>query len=144
MADDPVREQSTPASSGHAKFFLIDVAAFNELIDTSHQIFEIVAGIMILDHVAEILAVSRAAARIRKQHHVTLRCHPLKLVFENVAVSCVGSAMNVEDQRIFFCGIKIRRLLHPGLNRFAIETFVGNFFRLSQIEFRENFLVNIG
>ena len=98
---------------------------------------------MILDHITEILAVGCAAARIWKQDHVTFRGHPLEFVFENISVSRVRSAMNIEDQRVFFCGIKIRRLLHPGLNRLPVETLVGDFFRLGQVQFGKKLLVNI-
>ena len=98
---------------------------------------------MILNHVSETLAVGRAAARIWKEHHVTFCRHPLELVLENVAVSCVWSAVDVQDKRIFFRSIEVGRLLHPGLNCFAVETFIRNFFRLGQIEFREKFLVNV-
>ena len=133
LSHHPVREQSATASAGHAQFVLVDVPAANHFIHPGHQIFVIVAGIMILNDVAKILAVSRAPARIRIKHHVTFRRHPLKLVIENVTVSDVWAAMDVQDQRIFFARVKVRRLLQPRLNRFAVERFVMNFFRLGEI-----------
>ena len=97
LTDHPVRQQAAAAAAGHAQLLLVDVAALNHLIDAGHQIFVIVARIMVLNDVAEFLAVGRAAARIRIEHHVTLRRHPLKLMLENVAVGRVRSAMNVRE-----------------------------------------------
>src|SRR5438067_13157944 len=99
---------------------------------------------MILNHVAEILAIRRAPARIWIKHHITFCRHPLKLVLENVAVSRMRSAMDVQNERVFFCRIKGRWLLHPCLDTFAVETLVGNLLRLSQIAFREKLVVDLG
>ena len=99
---------------------------------------------MVLNDVAELLAVTRAAARIRIKHDVTFRGHPLKFVIENKTVSGVRSAMNVENERIFFLRIKTRRFLQPGLNFFPVEALVGNFFRLGQVQLREEFVVDVG
>src|SRR4029077_13497488 len=86
LSNHPVRQQSAAASTGDTKLFVVDVAAFYHVVDAGHQIFVIVAWITVLNHVAKLLAVPRAAARIRVEHHVTLRCHPLKFMNENVAV----------------------------------------------------------
>src|SRR4029077_5798537 len=99
------------ATSSYPKLFVIDIAAPHHLIDTGHQIFVIVTRVMILNHVTEILSVGSAAARVWIQHNVTLRRHPLKLVFENVAVGGVRTPVNVQDQRVFFGGIKTWRFL---------------------------------
>src|SRR5437764_3669913 len=98
---------------------------------------------MILNHVAEILAIRRAPARIWIKHHVTFCRHPLKLVLKNVAVSRMRSAVDVENQRIFFCRVKVWWFLHPRLDAFAIETLIRNLFRLSKIEFREKLVVDV-
>ena len=83
LPDDPIRQQSAAAAAGYAKFLVVDVSALNEFIDSEHQVFVIVARIMVLNDVAEFLAIGRAAARIRIKHDVTFRRHPLELVLEN-------------------------------------------------------------
>ena len=143
LSHHPIGQQSTAASAGHAHFLFIDIAAPDQFIHAGHQIFVIVARIMILNDVAKILAVGCAAPRIRIKHDVSFRGHPLKFVLENVAVGRMGSAVDVKDERILFPGTKIRRLLHPRLDRFAIEALVRNFFRLGQIELGEKFLVKM-
>ena len=55
---------------------------------------------MVLDDVAEVLAVQRAAARVREQHDVALRRHPLELVRVDIAVGRVRTAVNLENQRV--------------------------------------------
>src|SRR4029077_11227452 len=143
LSNHPVRQQSAAASAGDTKFFVVDVAAFYYVIDAGDQIFVIVAWITILNHVPKFLAVTRAAARIRVEHHVTLRRHPLKFMNENVAVGNVRPAMNVQNQRIFFMRIEIWRLLQPCLYAFAVKTLLPNLFRLGEIQFREQLIIHI-
>ena len=143
MSDHPVRQQPAAAAASDAEFFVVDVTALDHFIDAGHQIFKIIARIMVLNHVAEILAVGCAPARIWKEHYVTLRRHPLEFVLEDVAVSRVRSAMNIKNERIFFRRTKIWRLLDPRLNCFSIETLVGNFFGFCEIEFREKLFVDV-
>src|SRR3954447_20109436 len=98
---------------------------------------------MVLDHVPKLLAVAGATARIRIQHDVTLRRHPLELVVENKSVSGVGPAVDIQNERILFRFVEARRPLQPGLDRFSIETLVSNFFRISQIELAKEFVVAV-
>ena len=98
---------------------------------------------MILNHVPKFLAVAGAPARIRVKHHISLRCHPLKFVIENETVGDVRSAMNVQNQRILFMRIETGRLLQPGLDAFAVETVVPNLFRLGEIQFREQLVIDL-
>src|SRR5262249_55450845 len=48
LRDGPVRQQATAAAACHTHLLLIDVTALDELIDTGHQIFVIIAGIVVL------------------------------------------------------------------------------------------------
>ena len=98
---------------------------------------------MVLNDVAEFLAVGRAAARIRIKDDVSFRGHPLKLVIEDEAVRGVRPAVNVENERIFFRCVEDRRLLHPCLDFFAVEALIRNLFRLGQVELREKFVVYV-
>ena len=95
VTDGPISQQTAAAPARDAEFLLVDVTTFEQFVDAGHQIFEVVAGIVILNDVAEILTVRRAAARIRIQNDVTLRRHPLKFMNENVAVGNVRAAVNV-------------------------------------------------
>src|SRR3989441_13300339 len=63
--------------SRHAELGRIDVTAPDERVHGDHQVLVVVAGIAVLDDVAEYLAVRRATARIGVHHHVALRRHPL-------------------------------------------------------------------
>src|SRR5205814_3930737 len=58
LSDDPIRQQPAAASTGNAELLIIDVATFDHLIHAGHQVFVIVAGIMILNHVPKFLAVA--------------------------------------------------------------------------------------
>ena len=144
MSDDPIRQQAAAASTGNAELLIIDVATFDHLIHAGHQVFVIVAGIMILNHVPKFLAVADAAARIRIQHRISLRCHPLKFVIENETVGDVRAAMNVQDQRVLLMRIETGRPLYPGLDAFAVETVVPNLFRIGEIQFREQPVIDVG
>ena len=141
MANDPIGQETAAAAAGDAELFLIDAAAPNDFIHAGHQVLEIVARIFVLNDVPESLAVARAPARIRIEHDVTLRGHPLELVLEDVAVGGVRAAVDVEDERIFFRRVEIGRLLHPRLDAFPIEALVPDLFRLGQVELLEELLV---
>src|SRR5438477_11463564 len=96
---------------------------------------------MILNNVSKFLAVSGTAAWIRIKDHVTLGCHPLEFVIENIAVREVRSAMNVQDQGIFFVRIEVRWLLQPGLVVLAVKAVVRNLFRLGWFWRRERVVI---
>ena len=113
---------------------VVDVAAFDQFVDAGHQVFVVVAGIVVLDDVAEILAIARAAARVRIKHDVTLRRHPLKLVIEDVTVSRVRAAVDVQDERILFVRIKVGRLLHPRLTFLPSKLVYPDLFGLGEVE----------
>ena len=99
---------------------------------------------MVLNHVAKILTVGGAATRIRIEHDITFRGHPLELVFEDISIGCMRSTVNVQDERIFFRRIKVGWFLHPRLDAFAVKAPVRNFFRLGQVELRKKFLIDVG
>ena len=138
VSNPPPLPPVTPSLSG------IHPAARDQVVHARHQILVVVARIMILDDVAEILAVGGAAARIRIQHHVALGRHPLDFVIEGVAVGCVRAAVNVEDHRILLAFLKIRRTLHPGLDALAVEALVPDHYRLGEIQLGEQFVVDVG
>ena len=60
------------------------------------------------------------------------------------AVSRVRATVNVQDQRIFFCGIKVRRLLYPRMNFLAVKTCVPDLFRRGQVELGEKLVIDVG
>src|SRR4051794_8199016 len=97
VANGPIRQQAAAAATCHAEFCIVDVTATNHLIDTNHQVFVVVARIVVLDDVAEVLAIRGAAAWIWIEDHVTFGRHPLKFVIENKAVSGVRPTMNVQN-----------------------------------------------
>src|SRR6185369_3675459 len=143
LRDGPVSQQTATAAARHTHLLLIDVAALDQLIDAGHQIFVIVAGIIVLDDVPKLLPVARAAARVRIKHDATLRRHPLKLMIEDEPVSRVRSAVNVQNQRILLVRIEVRWLLHPRLNLLTVKARVPDFFRFGEIEFRDELVVNV-
>ena len=97
-----------------------------------------------MNNVAELLPVARAAARIWIKHHVSLGSHPLKFVVKDKAISQVGAAMNVQDEWIFFCSVKVRRLLYPRMNLFAIKTGVPDLFWRCDVELGEKLVIDVG
>src|SRR5690349_11193330 len=116
MADDPICKQTTAASTGYTQFPGIDIAALDDLIHSGHQVFEVITRIVVLNNVAELLAIRGAAARVRIQHHISLCGHPLEFMIEDVAIGGMRSAVNIQDEWILFSRIKIRRLLYPGFH----------------------------
>ena len=99
---------------------------------------------MILNDVAEILAVAGRAARVDVEHDIAFGRHPLKFVIKDPAVGSMRPAVNVQNQGILFLRIEVGRLLNPSLNALAIEAGVINFFRRSQVELRPELAVEVG
>src|SRR5205823_1867356 len=133
-SDGQIGEQAAAAPTSYAQFLSVDVTALDQFIHAGHQIFVVVAGIVILNDVAELLAIRRAATRIWIEHDVTLRGHPLKFMIEDVAVGCVRSAVNVENEWVLLLRIKVGRLLNPSLNFLTVKARVPNLFRRRKIQ----------
>ncbi len=144
VSDQPGGQNASAASAGDAEPVLIDVTAPDEIIHAREQVLRVIPRIAILDDVAELLPVGRAAPGVGIQDDVAPGGHRLELVEEVVAVGGVRPAMNVEDQRIFFAGIEVRRLLHPGLDLPAVEAGIPDFLRLAEIEPGEELVVDVG
>ena len=64
-------------------------------------------------------------------------------MIENEAVGDVRAAVYVQNQRIFFMRIEVGRLLQPSLDAFSIEAIVPNLFRLGEIQFGEQLIVDV-
>src|SRR5882762_5109825 len=144
LSNCPVRKHAASAATSHPEFFEIDVAALENFVHSRHEVVVVVARIVVLNDVAEILPVAGRAARVNVKHDVALGRHPLKFVIEDPAIGGMWSAVDVEDQWIFFLGIEVGRLLNPSLNGDAVETLVVNFFRSSEVELRPERFVRVG
>ena len=143
LGDRPVGQQPAAAAAGHAEPCRIDVASLDHLVHAGHQVFVVVAGIVVLDDVAEVLTVRRAAARVGEEHDVALRGHPHELVRVGVAVCRVRAAVNLEDHRILARRIEVRRFQNPALDLPAVEARVPDFFRLALADVGEERVVDV-
>src|SRR5262249_52909936 len=124
VSDHPVGKQSATTAAGYAEFLRVDIAAFDHLVDTDHEVAKIVPGIVILNNIAEVLTVRGTATRIGVKDHVALCGHPLKFVIEDPSVGGVRTTVDVEDQRILLRRVEVRRLLNPRMDFLAVEARV--------------------
>src|SRR5437868_10689831 len=115
VADDPVGENTAAAPASYSHPGGVYEITFEDLVHSRHQILVVVAGIVVLDDVGEVLTIRRAAARIGVDDDVAFGRHPVELVGEGVAVGSVGSAVDLEDHRIFFRRAESGRLEYPAL-----------------------------
>src|SRR5437868_889380 len=58
VSDHPIRKQSAATASGDSKLLWVNIAPLYDFIHAGRQVFEVVAWIAILNHVAEFLAVA--------------------------------------------------------------------------------------
>ena len=58
LRDRPVGQQTAAAAAGDAEPVRVDVALLEHLVDAGHQVLVVVAGVVVLDDVAEVLAVA--------------------------------------------------------------------------------------
>src|SRR3954468_2543207 len=103
----------------------------------------IIARIVVLNDIAKLLTVARAAAWIWIQHDITFSRHPLKFVVEDEAVGAMRTTMDVEDERILPGGIEVGRLLHPSLNPAAIKTLIPNLLGLSETQLSKQLVIEV-
>src|SRR5262249_57619503 len=68
VPDSPIRQYAAAAAACHAQTFFVNVATLQKLIHSGHQVFVIVTGVVELNDVPEILAVTRRAARVGVEH----------------------------------------------------------------------------
>jgi hypothetical protein len=124
LRDHPIGQQPSAAATGDAHAALVHVAAFQDLVDTRHQILVVVARVLELNDVAEVLPVVGAAARVGEEHDVSLRRHPLEFVSERVAVRGMRSAVDLKNHRVLARRVEARRFEDPALNLLAVEARV--------------------
>ena len=143
LRDRPVRQEASAAAARDAEATGVHVAAPQHLVDAGHQILVVVAGVVILDDVPEILPVRRAAARIREQHDIALRCHPLELVRVGIAVGRMRTAVDFENQGVLPGRFEVRRLQNPRLNLLPVERSIPDLFRLALLDVFEEVVVDV-
>src|SRR5207249_2818412 len=85
-------------------------------VHARHQVVVVGAGIVVVDAVGEHVAVARAAARVRVQHHVAVRGEVLERVAEAHVVHRERAAVNLQDQRVLLVTIERRWLDDPALH----------------------------
>src|SRR5579859_5754831 len=143
MCDGPICEDASAAAAGYTEFLLVDVATLDEFVDTDHQIAIVVARVVILNDIAEFLAVAGRPARVDIEDDVTFCGHPLKFMIKDPSVGSMRTTMDVENERVLLLRIEVGRLLDPALNALAIETRVIDFLRRGQIESRPEFPIKV-
>ncbi len=144
VPDQPVGEDPAAAPPRDAEPLVVDGTAPDHLVHPRQEIESVVPRVAVLDDVAELLPVGRAAARVRVQHDVATGGHHLELVEEIPAVGGVRPAVNVEDERIFLRGVEIGGLQPPRLDFAAVEAGVLDRLGLAERQRREQLLVDVG
>ena len=114
-SDEPAGEYAAAAASGDVELIFVDVAAFGYSVAAAHEVVIVVAGIGLIDEVAEFMAVSSTAARVRVEDDVALCDEPLKFEGEGHAVHAVRAAVDVENHGIFFIGVEVGWFHDPTL-----------------------------
>src|SRR5439155_22698740 len=131
------------AAASHVQFLFLNVTALYQFVHAGYQVFVVITRIVILNDVAELLAISSAATRIWIEHDVTLGGHPLKFMIEDVAVRSMRSAVNIENKWVLLLGIKVGRLLNPCLNFLTVKARVPNLFRRGEIQLGKQLVIDV-
>ena len=121
LPDDPRGQDPARAAAGDEQVLLVDITPRDYRVHARHQVVVVLAGIVVVEEVAELLAVAGAAARVGVEDDIPGGRHQLHLRREAVAVVGDRAAVDLEDQRIPPAGIEVRRLDDPALDRPAVE-----------------------
>src|SRR5215467_9105623 len=143
MGNGPIGQNAAATATRHGELMRIDVTALQQFVHADEQVAVVVAGIVILNDVAEVLAIAGRSSRVEVEDNVPLRRHPLKFMIKDPAVGRVGSPVNIKNEGVFLVRIEIRRLLNPSLNALAIEALVIDLFWRGEVELRPEFAVEV-
>ena len=98
-----------------------------------------------VNQVREFLSIAGAAARIDVQHHEPLGRPDLLVGVEAVSVVGERSSVNLQNERILLCRIKIRRLDDPSFHLSLVDgRFEPEFLHRAQFLLHEQLLVHRG
>jgi len=114
--DGPASENASSAAAGDKEIVGVDVALGNDSVNAAVQVIEIVSGIGVVDQVGEFFAIAGAASRIRIKNDVAHGSPDLLFKVEAVAIVGKRAAVNLQNERIFFGGVKIGRVNDPTVN----------------------------
>ncbi len=107
---------TTPRAAGGVEPILVHVALVDDGVDARHEVVVVVAGVGVVDEVAELLAVRRAPPRVGVEDHVAGGCVELDLRREVGAVGGEGPSVDLQDQGIALPLLEPRRLHDPALD----------------------------
>src|SRR5260370_4084937 len=116
VLDSPGGEHAAAAAAGNVEIVGVDVALCDDSVDAAIEVVEVIAGIGMMDEVGELLAITGASARVGVE--LDGRRIITKMLFEIEAVAVIAkrSAVDFENERIFFGGIEAGRLENPALD----------------------------
>src|ERR1700674_1279741 len=142
VLDGPTGENTAPAAAGDEEIIRVDIALGDDGVDPAIQVVEIVTGIGVMDEVGKVFAVAGAAARIGVEHDVAPGGEYLFFKVKAVTVVGKGAAMNLKDERIFFCRIEIGRMDDPTLNLVVVfRRFEPDLLDVTRLFLFEQFLI---
>lgn len=121
LAHDPCREDAAAAAARDEEVGRVNEATRDDVIHRGHQVVVVLARVVVVDEIAELLAVARAAARIGIDDDVARRSVRLDLGGESVAVVREGPAVDLENERILPGRVELGRLDDPSLDPPFVE-----------------------
>ncbi len=83
---NPRRHDATGAATGHEVIAFVDVAPRNHGVHTGHEVVVVLTRVVVIEQIAELLSVARAASGVGVQNHVAGRGIKLDLGGEAIAV----------------------------------------------------------
>ena len=130
LRDGPHGHVAAVAPAADTEAIRIDGRDFDGFVDAGHDVLEVAVAKILDVGASERLALAEAAARIRLQDEIAGAGEG------RIVIGCAGpfgedggagTAVNADDQRIFFVGIEIARVEKPALDFesavFPVDTF---------------------
>ena len=143
VAHDPRRQHAAARAAEHVQALRIHIAAVDDRVHRCHQVVEVLAGIGILDRVAEGAAVARGAARVGVEQHVTVRDMILTREVEPAVVHRVRTAVNLQHQRVLLRGIEVGRLHDPALDAESVHAGEPHFLGATQLLAGQHIVIDV-
>jgi len=102
MPHEPVCHEAAIAATSDAQTLLIDITPGDQRVHAGHDVQRVLLAPDPTHGKREFASIAATAARIGVEHHVALARLELHFVEEAIAVVGMRSAVNLQDQGIFF------------------------------------------
>src|SRR5579863_7567584 len=137
VTDEPVGHKAAVAAADHAEALLVDIALLYDGVYARQNVLRVFFGPRAAHRQREVVSIADAATRVGVEHDVAVGGQHVHFVNETIAILCVRSAVNLDDQWVLARRIEVGRLDYPPIHGPAVSAGVGDVFGRGELQLVE-------